>query len=397
MMDARVRHVNIYGHDITTSKRTEAMLRQDMKMEAIGTLAGGIAHDFNNILTSILGYNHLILGDVRDPEALAMDVRQIHMAASRAKELTRQILTFSRDATDPKSPIDLAAEIFEASQFVKATVPKNITVALDLDVEGAVVMATPGMIHQIVVNLSTNAVDAIGDDHGRITLKLRRVDGGLEFSMTDTGEGIPVGMRERIFDPFFTTKEVGKGTGLGLSVVHGIVEDLGGRITVESPPEGGCRIVLRLPEADAEEALRIRSAPGCGVEGQAKDRHVLVVDDEPSIVDMLRRFFERMGHRVTATSDSNGALALVQTVGQFDLVLADHMMPGITGITLARAIADQAPGTPVVLCSGRNDKVTLEEMRAARVAAFVLKPFNLVELADTVECLLRDGRANKVN
>jgi CheY-like chemotaxis protein len=215
------------------------------------------------------------------------------------------------------------------------------------------VLGTTSEVHQVLMNLCANAVDAIGSQHGTISIALARCDGGFDLSVTDSGIGIPEEIRPRIFDPFFTTKSVGKGTGLGLSVVHGIVENLGGTISVESPPEGGARFIVRLPElaSNATETIAPKSLPPVQVTVQTQ--HILVVDDEPHIVEMLRHCFERIGHRVSATTISSEALGWIRKCERFDLLITDQTMPEVTGIELARAIAECAPGTKVLYASRR--------------------------------------------
>ncbi|CAA7625067.1 CHASE domain-containing protein [Magnetospirillum sp. SS-4] len=381
-------YVNVYGHDITTRHRAEERLRQGQKMEAIGTLAGGIAHDFNNILTSILGYNNLILGDVADSRALADDVHQIHVAATRAKDLVRQILTFSRNAVMPKEPVDVPQAIHEAFALIRATIPKTINVVFDVTAEGAIVLGTAVQFHQVLINLCSNAADALEGRAGTITIALKRDRGGwLRLSVTDTGCGIPDAIHSRVFDPFFTTKATGRGTGLGLSVVHGIVEDLGGRIMIETAVDGGSRFVIELPEANGPMA----PPPPVSDDSPSSSFHcgsILVVDDETAITEMLRRFFSRQGHKVKAVSSGKEALDLIRDGVRFDLVISDHMMPEVTGIEIANAIKVYSPSTPVILCSGRDDKVTPEERDAAGVAAFMVKPLNMIELTDAVDRLL---------
>ncbi len=379
--------------DITAKKQTETILLRSQKMEAIGTLAGGIAHDFNNILTSILGFNHLILGDIRNPDAVTKHVHQIHLAGSRAKDLVRQILTFSRQMPTQKTATDLCPVVNEVYQLVRTAAPANIKVKLELPPGKALVLATAIQLHQVLMNLCLNAIDAIGGESGIISVVLERRDGGFVLAVTDSGCGIPAHIQPRIFDPFFTTKGTGMGSGLGLSVVHGIVEDLDGTILVESPVEGGARFVVRLPEvvAATEESRVAESQPSLHLPPHS--RHILVVDDDPAIVDLLRHFFERMGHRVSATTVSTEALGWVRKGEKFDIVITDQMMPEVTGIELARTVAESMPDAKVLLCSGRDDNVDYDEIAEAQIDGFILKPFNLIELADTVDCLLRGADA----
>ncbi|EME68527.1 multi-sensor hybrid histidine kinase [Paramagnetospirillum caucaseum] len=381
-------YVNVYGRDITKRRKAEERLRQGQKMEAIGTLAGGIAHDFNNILTSILGYNNLILGDSGDPEALADDVRQIHTAATRAKDLVRQILTFSRVTQTDKEPMNLRRIIEETLPLVRATTPKTVDIQVDLGDGEPTILCTPVQIHQLLINLCGNAVDAFESHKGNIAIRLEPGGSGwLRLSVADDGCGIPASIRSRIFDPFFTTKPTGKGTGLGLAVVHGIVEDLGGRITVESVPGGGTRFVIDLPEADG--------APMAGDQDDddafapvSRTASILVVDDEAPIAGMLQRFFRRQGHRVHAAASGQEALELIREGKAFDVIVSDQMMPDVSGTDLAHAVRKHCPGTRVILCSGRDDLVSPEMCRSAGIAAFLVKPLNMIELTDTVSRVL---------
>jgi PAS domain S-box-containing protein len=380
-------------HDITEKKQAEAMLLQSQKMEAIGTLAGGIAHDFNNILAVILGFTQLILLDPRNPDELVEYARKIQSSGNRAKELVRQILTFSRQAPSNRTPIDLCQALNEVYQLVRPATPTTIEIALELPPDRAMVLGSATELHQVLMNLCVNAVDAIGNQHGRISIVLARRDGGLDLSVTDSGCGIPKVIRSKIFDPFFTTKGVGKGTGLGLSVALSIVEHLGGTISVESPSEGGTRFVVRLPELASNEIETVAPKSLPPVQATVQAWHILVVDDEPHIVEVLRRFFERKGHRVSATTISKEALGWIRKGERFDLVITDQTMPEVTGIELARAIAECTPDAKVLLCSGRDDTLDEHDIAAAHIRGFVLKPLDLTELADTVERLLEAAHA----
>jgi PAS domain S-box-containing protein len=374
--------------DITDKKQADTMLLHSHKMEAIGTLAGGIAHDFNNILTSILGFNRLILGDIDDPGAVAGHVRQIDLAGGRARDLVRQILTFSRQMPSQKLAIDLCQIANEVYQLIRTAAPVNIKVTLALLPGRAMVLGTAIQLHQVLMNLCLNAIDAIGDKTGTISIALDHRDGSFHLSVTDSGCGIAPDVQPRIFDPFFTTKKAGAGTGLGLSVVYGIVEELGGTISVDAPSAGGCRFVVMLAEikaaAEAHPVAKVLPAVPDAI--QAQD--MLIVDDDPGIVDLLDRFFVRKGHRVLSTTEAADALDRIRRGERFDIIITDQMMPEVSGTDLARAAAEHLPGSRVLLCSGRDDAVDYEEIVAAGVDGFVLKPFDLDELADTVECLL---------
>ncbi|CUW41716.1 putative histidine kinase [Magnetospirillum sp. XM-1] len=387
-------YVNVYGRDITKRHAAEERLRQGQKLEAIGTLAGGIAHDFNNILTSILGYNNLIFGDVDDREALADDVRQIHTAATRAKDLVRQILTFSRTTQGTKDSINLCAAIEETLPLIRAATPKTAEIKVSLIPRDAVILGTIVQIHQILLNLCGNAVDALIASRGVVDIKLERIrPGWVRLSVSDNGNGIPDSIRSRIFDPFFTTKPTGKGTGLGLSVVHGIVEDYGGRISVEAIAEGGTRFIIDFPETDQKLSVSTDhladEIPPAGCLGS-----ILVVDDEIAIAEMLERFLQRQGHTVRALSVGQIAMDIIQGGEKYDVVITDQMMPAVTGVDIANAVRVHSPETSVILCSGRDDQVTPEMCQAAAIAAFLVKPLNMIELIDTLDRLLA-GRTHQ--
>lgn len=377
--------------DITEKKQIEESRIHSQKMEAIGTLAGGIAHDFNNILTSILGFNHLILGDICNPEAVTRHAHQVNLAGNRAKDLVRQILTFSRQMPTQKAAIDLCQIVTEVCQLVRTSAPAKVRICVELQPDTAIVLGTPIQLHQVVMNLCLNAIDAIDAAGGTVSVAMREEEFHYLLSVTDTGCGIPREFLSRIFDPFFTTKEGGKGDGLGLSVVNGIVEDLGGVIEVESRPRHGSSFSVRLPKHTAPAGLIGPPKEVLPASATSHDRHILVVDDDSAIVDLLTNFFERMGHRVSATILAAEARDWIFGGRRFDLVVTDQMMAEVTGLELAEIIARVAPGTFVLLCSGRDDNIDYEAVASARVDGFILKPFNLIELNDAVESLLRSG------
>lgn len=374
--------------DVTERKNIEARLLQSRKMEAIGTLAGGIAHDFNNILASILGFNQLILIDKDNPKALTRHVHQVVSAGNRAKDLVNQILTLSRRKPSQKTPTDLRPLVEEVCQLIRRTARPDIAITLDLPPGKAMVLGSAIQIFQILMNLFRNAVDAIGGQPGTIEIALVRRDHDLFLSVTDSGCGIPADVREKIFDPFFTTKGQGEGTGLGLSVTHGIVEDLGGNISVASPDEGGSCFVVRLPEIDpaAGDAACPAGAPSAAA--VATIRHILVVDDDLAVVALLRQFLQRLGYRVTSCSDPTEACSWISGGECFDVIVTDQFMPEVTGTEIARCAAEHSPGTKVLLCTGGTDMVDYDELGNAPIDGIFLKPFDLADLADTIEALL---------
>ena len=372
--------------DVTERKNMEARLLQSRKMEAIGTLAGGIAHDFNNILASILGFNQMILIDKDNPKALTRHVHQVISAGNRAKDLVNQILTFSRRKPSQKTPTDLCPLVEEVCQLIRKTARPDITITLDLPPGKAVVLGSSIQIYQILMNLFRNAVEAIGGQPGTIAIGLARMDREFRLSVKDSGCGISADVQDKIFDPFFTTK--GEGTGLGLSVTHGIVEDLGGTIAVETPREGGASFVVRFPEFDPvadDPACPGEDPPAVTVEPL---RHILVVDDDLAVVALLRQFLQRLGYRVTGSSDPMAVCSRLKDGERFDVIVTDQFMPGVTGTELARCAAEHSPGTRVLLCTGGTDMVDYDDVGAAPIAGIFLKPFDLADLADTIEALL---------
>ncbi|MEW6221452.1 MAG: ATP-binding protein, partial [Thermodesulfobacteriota bacterium] len=338
--------------DLTDAKQaaTERALLQEQllhlqKLEAIGTLAGGIAHDFNNILASILGFTELAQEGVPPDSPVGRDLEQIEKAGLRARDLVKQLLTFSRKSQVKAEPLRPDLLVKESIKFLRATIPSSITIRSEIEPECGLVLADPTQIHQVLTNLCVNAAQAMEDKGGTLTVGLRAVEleadapgsrpgqlpgASICLTVTDTGPGIPPKILGRIFDPYFTTKEVGKGSGLGLAIVHGIVQGLGGFIQVDSQPgQGTCFKVFipRQESAAAEEARAASPAPG-----RARGEHILLVDDEPSLTRVEGVQLQRQGYRVTSFTDSRQALdAFTATPEAFDLLVTDQTMPGLTG------------------------------------------------------------------
>ena len=342
------------GRDITDELMFEKRLNQTQKLEAIGTLAGGIAHDFNNILSIIFGYAELSLLQADLDPKVKDHLRQIVTASERARSLVTQILSFSRQSKMELVPFKLESVVKEALKLLRASTPAFIRIDSNITSSSAV-MAEPTRIHQVVMNLFTNAVHAIGDNPGTITLALENFMVDQEFIKThpgieqgkhiilrisDTGCGMTPETVEHIFDPFFTTKAQGKGTGLGLSVVHGIIKKMNGIITVYSRAGKGTvfNVVIPCIEEDESGLEETHSPLRRGTE------RIALIDDEADIVSSLQSILTNMGYRVTAFTDSLGALSEIQSCpGEFDLIITDYTMPGITGLELAGKLS-QAGG-----------------------------------------------------
>jgi PAS domain S-box-containing protein len=393
--------------DISERKRMESRIQQAHKMEAIGTLAGGIAHDFNNILGIIVGNAELALTDPVLQESTEKSLDEIRTASIRARDVVRQILTFTRYSDPILEPVRMDVLVEEGMRLIRSTLPTHVEIEVSLPDEPSTVAADSAKVHQILINLCTNAFHAMRRDGGRLSVRLENVridtpgtheDPALKpgpyvrLEVRDTGHGIPPEIQDRIFDPYFTTKDVNEGSGMGLSVVQGIVKSHGGGISVRSRPGSGAVFTVHLPRLSDEErkAEEEDARPGPG-EGE----RILLVDDEASLADVGRSMLERLGYRVSALTDSVKALrAFEGNPDGFDLVITDQSMPGMTGADLAREILRRRPGKPVVLCTGYSDLVDPERARQLGVRSFLLKPFSYDQLADVVrEALAESGSA----
>jgi PAS domain S-box-containing protein len=388
------------NRDITERRRYEERLRQWQKMEALGTLAGGIAHDFNNILVPILINAELAQMEAAEGHPGDKHVDLILQAARRGKELVQQIVAFSRPRETQRTNVDVAKVGEEALGLLRSSLPKNIEVRTRFGAESPVIMADPAHIHQILVNLGTNAAHAMKDRGGVLDVSLAaaefdpeaasRIPGlqpgaYLRLAVSDTGHGMTPEVLARIFDPFFTTKGQGEGAGLGLSVVHGIVKGLGGAITVSSRVEAGTTFEVYLPRA--------RGAAGTAEpeEGEAAggSEQILFVDDEEMVIASVPLMLERLGYKVTALSRPVEALDLFRQDPQgWDLVITDQAMPDMTGDSLTRELLRIRPDIPVILCTGYSDSLRENEARAAGVRAFLLKPFSIGQIATRIRSAL---------
>jgi PAS domain S-box-containing protein len=380
--------------------KMEARMREAQKMESLGTLAGGIAHDFNNILAAILGYAEL--AQLECPEASSSNhyVSQISQAGSRAKELVQQILAFSRQGRSEKSPLDISRVITEALKLIKATMPANIEVHENIPPNIAPVFADEIQIHQIVMNLCTNAHHAMKNSGGKLDVDLSAVTiqepdaksypgiipgSYLKLSITDKGCGIAPDAINRIFDPYFTTKPTGEGTGLGLSTVHGIVKDHGGIIKVYSELGAGTTFQIFLPAADAS----LKAAAGQAEHLPTGRESILFVDDEKALIDLGRDLLERLGYKVETRASSTDAIEAFRVDPQkYDLVISDVTMPKITGEELARQIKEVRPDIPIILCSGFSERIHAQATKDIGISAVLMKPVTYADLAKTVRMVL---------
>jgi signal transduction histidine kinase/CheY-like chemotaxis protein len=384
-------------------RKLETQLRQAQKLEAIGTLAGGIAHDFNNILAAILGYAEIAREDSQPDSSLIGDIDQIIVAGNRARALVQQILAFSRQAEIEQIPLRLSIIAREAIKLLRSSLPSTIRIIADIDHETGLVLADPTQVHQVLMNLCTNAYHAMEKQGGVLRISLRQralamaeIEDNSEalpgeyvqLTVTDTGPGIPPEIRDRIFDPYFTTKEQGKGTGLGLAIVRGIVIGCGGFITCRSTVGEGSEFCASLPAIKREE--KPGAARQADAEEETGSETILFVDDEEMLVSMGVTMLQRMGYRVTGCSDSRAALELFrQTPRDFDLVITDQTMPYLTGIDLAAAILEIRPEMPIILCTGYSNLVSEEKAMAAGIKGFAIKPLTRKDVATMIRMVLK--------
>lgn len=380
-----------------TRKKLEEQVRRAQKMEAIGALAGGIAHDFNNILSSIIGYTEIAMHDELPGDTPArFSLEQVLKAGRRARNLVKQILTFSRQDTTEKSPMDLSPLVKEVLKLLRATLPANIEIRSAVPPGGGNIHANPTQMHQVLMNLGANAAYAMRKSGGvlDVTIAEHAIDAlppaaeagikpgrYLKLSVADTGPGIEPSVLSRIFDPFFTTKPKEEGTGLGLSMVHGIVKGHGGHLSVESLPGKGTVFEILLPMVSE---TRKREVAGKS-HAHGGDRHILVVDDEKPIVTYLERTLKRCGYRVTGAVDGQEALEFFRnTPDNFDLLITDQTMPKMTGDVLVERIWKIRPKMPVIIFSGFSDRLTEERAMEMGISAFLMKPIVRAELAEAV-------------
>ncbi len=388
-------------------EQLEDNLRKIQKMEAIGTLAGGIAHDFNNILSAIIGYSELLrLGLDASPELITY-VEQVLKASKRARNLVQQILAFSRKTESNLQQIKIRPVVSEVLKLLRASLPASIEINEHIAPELNMVMANPTQIHQILMNLCTNASHAMSEEGGRLDVVLERkaVDaddaariGGLtagdylRLSISDTGTGIPPGIMDRIFEPYFTTKEIDKGTGLGLSVVHGIVQDHGGQITVGSEVGKGTTFCIYLPMLDTPPGDIVNMNADDAIDLKGNER-ILLVDDETPIVEIQQQVLERLGYRVTTTTKSLQALEMFTAHPEsYDILITDMTMPNVNGAKLANQVKKIKPGTPVILCTGYSEIITKEQAQAMGIEGFIMKPFDKESMALAIRKIFDERR-----
>ncbi|MBP8980309.1 MAG: PAS domain S-box protein [Syntrophobacterales bacterium] len=388
--------------DVTETIKLETHLRQAQKMEAIGTLAGGIAHDFNNILGALMGYAELVKYKTRD-QGIYPYLDQILKACDRARDLVQQILTFSRQREQEKKPVSVIPIVKEALKLLRSSIPSTIEIRQRFDASQDTISADPTQIHQVLMNLCTNAVHAMRDREGVLEISLRQktLPSGeltynpdlrsglyLELTVKDNGIGIDPDIKDKIFDPFFTTKGIGEGTGLGLSVVYGIVKDLEGIISVESEKGQGTTFTILLPLLAVNGKLE-KQETTCIPKGKGR---ILYVDDEEPIASLGKEMLSFLGYEVSVRLSSIDALEAFRAGPErFDLVITDMTMPNMTGAALAKEMMKIRPDIPIILTTGFSERITEEEANKIGFQTFLMKPVSLPDLAQAVKRII-DGK-----
>ena len=395
------------GRDITEIKlareeriETQKRLQQAQKMEAIGALAGGIAHDFNNILSPIIGCTEMVMEDVSADTFLYENLQAVYHAGLRARDLVQQILTFSRQTDHELKPLRAQTIIKEVLKLTRSTLPTTIQIQQQISNQCGLVMADTIQIHQIAMNLITNAYHAMEKTGGKLTVTLEEITLTADdlkdpdsipgpyvcLTVTDTGIGMKKSEMDRIFEPYFTTKEKGKGTGLGLSIVHGIVKGFGGDIRVYSEPGKGASFKVYLPIYKTKAKGLEIGVPEIIIGGTER---ILFVDDEDQIVRLTKNTLERLGYHVKVRTGSIDALELFQAApDKFDLVITDMTMPNMTGTQLAKKLLAIRPDIPIIICSGFSEIMDEQEVKKLGIRGFVMKPVVKKELAKKIREVL---------
>ncbi len=391
--------------DITEQKKLEEERFQAHKLEAIGTLAGGIAHDFNNILTAIIGFTELAQTATKEGSKTAGYLAAVLQAGQRATGLVKQILTFSRKGAHNREALQPYLVVKEALRMLRASLPTTVQIRENIDSNSGTIVADPTKIHQVVVNLCTNALHAMTEETGTLEVSLQRtqltaeevlahsgVAPGpfIELSVSDTGCGMDEQTRQHIFEPYFTTKAVDKGSGLGLAVVLGVVQDYGGIITVDSTPGKGSTFHVFFPAQGEEEDKAEVSQKKRGPLPTGTER-IMIVDDESTIVTLYEAVLSSLGYTVTPKTSSLAALEELQkSPGSFDILITDQTMPGLSGVKLAEEVLKFNPEMPIILCTGFSSTLSEEQALKIGIKRFVQKPVNCKDLARIVRSVL-DG------
>ena len=385
--------------DVTEQKRLEGQIRQGQKLESVGTLAAGIAHDFNNILMAIMGFGQLTADKVKGIQGVQRYVDEIMIACRRAKDLVEQILVFSRHSETERKVVDLRDLVKEAMRFLRASLPATIDLRQSYGFVPLYVSADSTQIHQVLVNLGTNAEYAMRGKNGVFEIMLEQVQMQQDFvsihhalhpgfflkmTIWDNGPGIPQEILPKIFDPFFTTKEVGEGTGMGLAQVHGIISAHGGAVTVESSSSQGTTFCIYLPQVPEPTGTPIPSKKLTVTVPDVSGK-ILFLDDEPALTRLGKELLETQGMTVEVFNKPKEAITAFRNAPEaFDVIITDHTMPKMTGEDVVREMLSIKPNIPIILCTGYNHSMNQEKAQALGVKAFLMKPLQRDELFSTL-------------
>jgi PAS domain S-box-containing protein len=399
--NGEITHFIAVKEDITELKRLEDQLRHAQKMEAIGTLVGAIAHDFNNILTPIFGFINIALLNLEQENNIRDGLEHALRAADRAKGLVQQILTFSREVEPERNPIQIHDIVKEVLNQLRVTLPKSIKIKKNIDLKCGSVLANPTQIHQILMNLCTNASHAMGENDGILEVKLLKIEANskiaktliksrntdfIHLSVHDSGHGMDSETKKRIFDPFFTTKGVNSGTGLGLSIVHSIIKNYGGQIIVDSKLGKGTTVNIFLPCADRiveKKVQKVEKIP------KGKREHILFIDDEEEIALMGKLMLEQLDYTITMITSGKEALKLFRKKPDtFNLVITDYIMPEMTGSQLAGNLLRIRSDIPIILCTGFSEAITSEKAKSLGIREFLMKPLTISATANAIRNVL---------
>ncbi|MEE4354485.1 MAG: response regulator [Desulfatiglans sp.] len=402
--------IQVLKHDLDIGKRNfadkererlEKQLIQAQKMKTIGTLAGGIAHDFNNILSPIIGYTEMCMLEVPEGGSVWRNLEQVLRAANRARDLTKQILSFSRRSENERKPLKVQLILKEALQLIKGSLPSNIEIHQEIDEACGAVLADVSQIYQVLINLCTNAYHAMRRKGGvlEVILTEQSIDSDefaanldlcpgsyVKLCVNDTGHGMESKVMKRIFEPYFTTKDIGEGTGMGLSVVHGIVQNHGGHVSVSSKPNKGTSFTVYLPriEMDRIDSQCLPKEPLL-----RGNERILLVDDEVQLVHMMQQMLEHLGYYVTARTSSVEALEAFRTHPErFDVVITDQTMPNMMGTELAQTILSIRPDIPIILCTGFSEAIAEEKMKDKGIRKCAMKPIAMNDISKMIRQVL---------
>ena len=396
-VEERTKEIN---HIKKKRRKLEMQLQQAQKMEAIGTLAGGIAHDFNNILSAIIGFTELATLNVNDGSAVLRNLDQVLKASERAKDLASQILTFSRQSEQEKKPIQIESHVRQALKLLRSSLPATIEIRQNIENNVDFILADPTQIHQVVMNLCTNAAHAMREEGGimKVTSKPVELDNDFTFqypdiepgpylklTVTDTGYGISSEIIDSIFNPYFTTKKKGDGTGLGLAVVYGIVKSYGGGITVQSELGRGSTFNVYFPRIESKTISETQEAKPLPRGNEC----IIFLDDEQVLVEMAEQILGALGYSVVTHTNSIEALELFRSdPDRFDLVITDMTMPKMTGDKMIREVLKIRSDIPTILCTGYSEKIDKEGASELGVSEFVMKPLDMRNLAVIIRKVL---------